>query len=83
MSDRDDGGPAFPCEGGIHPNMHPGMSLWDWFAGQTLAGLFAGNASQLFDPAEDIETHAEKVNATLAEIACSMADAMLKARKQP
>ena len=35
----DDGGPAFPCEGGMDSGLYsdPGMSLRDWFAGQVLA----------------------------------------------
>ncbi len=37
----DDGGAAFPCEGGEASGLHPspGMSLRDWFAGQALAGM--------------------------------------------
>lgn len=34
----DDGGPAFPCEGGSNSGLHPdpGMSIRDWFSGQAL-----------------------------------------------
>ena len=39
MSERADGGPAFP--GPIHPG-HDGMTLRDWFAGQALVGIAPG-----------------------------------------
>ena len=39
MTDRHDGGPAFPRNGQSHLDTKDGMSLRDWFAGQALAGL--------------------------------------------
>ena len=41
MSDRQDGGPAFPCEEikQAIPVWHNGMTLRDYFAGQALAGF--------------------------------------------
>lgn len=67
-----DGGPAFPAEGGcdsgLHPN--PGMSLRDWFAGQAIIGLAA------------ITAHDETVTRRLTVVAeaYAVADAMLAAR---
>ena len=40
MSDRQDGGPAFPCAQDVLRS-DEGMSLRDWFAGQALAGMLA------------------------------------------
>lgn len=40
MSDKNDGGPAFPTEGFVK---HKGMTLRDWFAGQYLVA-FAGTS---------------------------------------
>ena len=37
MTDRHDGGPAFPSDGWARLTVE--MSLRDWFAGQALAGL--------------------------------------------
>ena len=44
MSKINDGGTAFPCEGGSHsqPNPDPGMSLRDYFAAKAIAGLIEG-----------------------------------------
>jgi uncharacterized protein YodC (DUF2158 family) len=65
MSDAKDGGPAFPF-----PEIsHGGMSLRDWFAGQVIAGMFAGRA-----------TGAGNSRKEWAEGAYRMADAMLAAR---
>ena len=42
MSDKiNDGGPAFPIQGGLGLNSTKGMSLRDWFAGMALQGLLA------------------------------------------
>ena len=73
MSERADGGPAFPHEagydvGGKLYNKQPGMSLRDWFAGQALVAL--GNHKAV--TARGIPW--------LAEHAYMVADAMLAAR---
>ena len=41
MSERDDGGPAFPIPADEPGNTYTGMSLRDYFAGQALAGICA------------------------------------------
>ena len=74
MSNRDDGGPAFPTapqefnDWGEAKMWLPGMSLRDWFAGQALAGLLAhhggGDASWRSNVAAQAILHAD---ATLAE----------------
>ena len=72
-----DGGPAFPVKqyldakpGDITWGEHHGMSLRDWFAGMTLAGM---NANPLWDE-QEIET--------IAAYAYSQADAMLAERSK-
>ena len=61
----DDGGPAFPCEGGEMSSLHahPGMTLRQWFAGQAVVALL--NRSGGWDAK------------TLAEDAFCIADAMI------
>lgn len=72
--------PAFPSEqhecadGSWNQTYSPGMTLRDWFAGQTLMGM-CGNS--------DIAKAAMETGnagATLAESAYDMADAMLAQR---
>lgn len=64
-----DGGPAFPCEGGSGSGLHPapGMSLRDWFAGQALAGWIAN-------------TQSDHRPAVVAHYCYAIADAMLAER---
>lgn len=80
MSERDDGGPAFPAADRIDPapslgegwtlvSKQPGMSLRDYFAGQAMQ-------SYLDDPA--CRSDVGKLGAWSYEAA----DAMLKARKE-
>lgn len=77
----DDGGSAFPCEGGVDSGLYadPGMTLRDWFAGQADVPWNAV-----------IETLALKGNKTptvddvlryRAEVKYIAADAMIAARK--
>lgn len=76
MSDEiDDGGPAFPKTDDRDPTtgegimrQSDGMSLRDWFAGQALAGMLAGE-NCTGEIANDAST------------AYRYADAMLRARK--
>ena len=74
MSEREDGGPAFPS---THDRgtSYIGMTLRDWFAGQALAGVL---------PREDItgtEARLQHVKGAIAHLAYAYADAMLEARK--
>ena len=41
MTDKNDGGPAYPTDG----EMHSGMTLRDYFAAAALTGLLADNAN--------------------------------------
>jgi hypothetical protein len=59
-----DGGPAFPVAMDTAPSAE-GMSLRDWFAGQALGGMIAGDYSSI---------------SNMAHYAYVIADAMLKAR---
>jgi hypothetical protein len=60
--------PFVPKSSGLSINMHPGMSLRDWFAGQALAGLCNGARGTGWRKSE------------LAKNAFAFADAMLAAR---
>jgi len=75
-----DGGPAFPCEEQIRCNgevidflKFPGMTLRDWFAGQTLNGYLASWNDEI--PNEFFEPD------YVAGRVYEFADAMLKARE--
>ena len=80
MSEKDDGGPAFPYsaltpEGPEMYSDSTGMSLRDWFAGQALAGMLLSS----FPPS--IPTHdAAKKRAQWAYV---HADAMITERRKP
>ena len=68
MTDKDDGGPAFPVIASICRDSN-GMSLRDHFAGLALQGLLA-NSDAL-----------NGLYSTFAEAAYKYADAMLRERK--
>lgn len=84
MSNKHDGGPAFPPR--WDPKTHPsGMSLRDWFAGQALNGLIQklpliDRSGQFGEPLSDSEIWEFKLD--VAESAYRYADAMLKAREE-
>lgn len=68
MSEQDDGGPAFPRQelndDGSLCHSHMGMSLRDWFAGQSLIAVYSGH----------------KTRVDIARWSYAMADAMLRER---
>lgn len=77
MSERDNGGPAFPkTREAIIDSRSAGMTLRDWFAGQALAGLVQLRA--VHEAARESGEPAEKITAAAAY---EYADAMLEARK--
>ncbi len=93
MSEREDGGPAFPIpdpfllKPGNETNMMrlaSGMSLRDWFAGQVCAAQLtttsADHSLANLDYREQVDgpTVAERI----ATISYRMADALLTARKE-
>lgn len=79
-----DGGPAFAqvqvapdpdFPGEFRPQLVGGMTLRDWFAGQTLAGLYAGRAGgSVSFAARDL--------AVDAEMAYRVADSMIAERER-
>jgi hypothetical protein len=76
MSDRDDGGPAFPSiEEGTEPReVHPGMSLRDYFAGEALGEWVKAH----------IEGSVDDLNKRQIAVECyGYADAMLAERSKP
>jgi len=75
MSERKDGGPAFPIvRRNTKPEVFPGMSLRDWFAGQAIKAI--GITSDcLITKKERRESFA-----LMAMMAYEIADAMIEAR---
>lgn len=73
----DDGGSAFPIEGGVDSGLHadPGMRLRDWFASQALVGF--GTWMPVYSDGlfANPETMAHR-----ARLAYQQADAMIAAR---
>lgn len=77
MNPYKDGGPAHPLQNADYTYAyggHPGMSLRDWFAGQTLTGYIAHLGAQ--------NIHASKYAEECAAEAYAMADAMLIKRDE-
>ena len=82
MSEKDDGGPAFPTSEhddatGAYHEMH-GMSLRDWFAGQALVPALMG-AKNLGSLSED---ERKLQYSAVAALLYEMADAMLVERSK-
>lgn len=77
---KNDGGPAFPAEGGSDSGLHanPGMTLRDWFAGQALAGI-AANPEEAKGSRGLSLSQATKVTAQAAYL---LADAMIAERSK-
>lgn len=79
MSDRTDGGPAFPSgeyeehDGGVVFQLTGGMTLRDWFAGMAMQAAIANPNIHVVDASDIPEPQ-------VAEIAYEMADAMLRHR---
>lgn len=76
MPTKDDGGAAFPTAETDENYAGSGMTLRDYFAGQILAGA-VGYPEAANSMVQDKSNHAR-----LADVAYSIADAMLEARKE-
>lgn len=74
----DDGGSAFPCEGGVDSGLYPdpGMSLRDWLAGQAIGAIIRQCASDL-----QFRDRRETSEQYFARKSYEVADAMIAARK--
>ncbi len=70
MSDKDDGGPAFPQKEPLTSDCQ-GMTLRDWFAGQAIQSAWEARDKGYF----------EGDDSDMARCAYQIADAMLEARK--
>lgn len=80
MPEIDDGGAAYPCEGGVDSGLYPdpGMSLRDRIALEALGGMLAH--STRYKPREiDRALHWHDA---IAKEAYELADAMLAARSK-
>lgn len=69
-NNTEDGGATFPLPGSYYSK---GMTLRDYFAGQALAGMMAGEAGHPSSPATSKD---------IAEFAYIMADAMIAERSK-
>ena len=83
MTDRHDGGPAFPRNGQSHLDTKDGMSLRDWFAGQALVADAMWKQGSEYEYnrffGEQSGVHMEEL---AARRAYAVADAMLAARSE-
>ncbi len=77
MSQKPDGGPAFPRGGSDHDEPEDGMSLRDWFAGQVVNGIAAALGREF--PAD---TTPESLVVNLSISSYVIADAMLAERNK-
>jgi hypothetical protein len=84
MSDtKKTGGPAYPVPNDANVNGQEGMTLRDHFAGLAMQGTLANEARLAIIAKEDgLPAYALEMQDRLARRCYSMADAMIKARKQ-
>lgn len=83
MTQRNDGGRAFPFEGGENNGIQPsrGMSLRDYFAAKALQGLCANPGGPFQQSDQCGWTIVNCTVSQIAEEAYGLADAMLAARE--
>lgn len=81
MTERNDGGPAFPLHPGVLPEWtaSAGMSLRDWFAGQVLSGLMAN--PNIHGIIKQSAVDDEEAGQTVSRLCNDYATYMLEARK--
>jgi hypothetical protein len=77
MTQRTDGGPAFPFTDSASPREYPGMTLRDYFAAQAMDKMIARAEMHQENNGEDWEG----MHDYIAEQSYLIADAMLKARE--
>ena len=74
MSTHNDGGPAFPVSPEIYNGTGLcGMSLRDWFAGQSLSGIISNQKILDFISSKD-----QPMDNAIAQLAVEMADSTLR-----
>ena len=87
MSNKDDGGSAFPgteihfAHGVSQEYSYPGMSLRDYFAAKAMQGIIS-NTDAVNGLKLDPDRVGQKLKDAISQSAYRYADAMLEARKQ-
>lgn len=83
MTERNDGGPAFPQILGerYEPMSTEGMSLRDYFAAKAMQGMLS-NPYYMEEMYEYFKGDNLKIGKSICESAYAVADAMLKAREE-
>ncbi|MGM4987378.1 hypothetical protein [Tardiphaga sp. 841_E9_N1_2] len=74
----DDGGPAFPRANDDYAYGEKGMSMRDWFAGQSMPAILAVDTKIIIAATDRLKTAGAA--ATMAMMAYEMADAMIVER---
>ena len=83
MSDKDTGGPAFPCEvvpTGYGTMIHEGMTLRDYFAAKAMQAMLASPELMVVVTADQVL--GENAKQRISNLSYQYADALLKAREQ-
>ena len=84
MTDKHDGGPAFPVtftDGDGNSVAIPGMSLRDWFAGQAMQA-FAGQPETMGRAMKSMGMDLGRIGEAISKAAYATADAMLAEREK-
>ena len=66
MNGRQDGGSIFPAVGGEH-EFYPGLTIWDFYAGQALAGMCSRFAMSYHSAVDAAEASAKIADAMMAD----------------
>lgn len=80
MSEKNNGGPAFPHQDNRDTRYSNGMSLRDYFAAKALSGQLASFSNAAVLDALGLKDHPELFSAWCATSAYKIADAMLAKR---
>jgi hypothetical protein len=77
MTQKDDGGPAFPPTFGLSGEIGTGMSKREWYAGMALAGMAGTTTRAMYEEGYGVQ----EIKAAMVRQAFGIADAMIEASK--